>query len=86
MHSLMNVFLYCGRSANKAGNNLRTTTYGYAHNAQTLFVKNLAEFLYTYFEHRLHTVLHTKFLQFISVNGGYAHQSTGPTTITILYK
>lgn len=86
MRKLVNSFLYCGLIADKAGNNLRTNTRSFTQNTQPTVFKNFTVRLYTYCEHKMHTVLHTYFLQFISVNGGYTHQSTGLTTITILYK
>lgn len=77
---------YCGWVVNKLGNNVRTTIASYAHNAQFAVVKNVYQNLCTSFEHILHTVLHTKFLQFVSVNQTYTLSSTGPIITTILYK
>jgi nitrogen fixation/metabolism regulation signal transduction histidine kinase len=85
MHKLQIVFWYCGRFANKLGNNLRISSGSFAHNTHMMIRIVSMKSLYTYFEQNVHNVLHTNFQQFSSVKAGYTHASTGPTTITTLY-
>lgn len=84
---VINVAKYCGRAVQSAANKLFTNPTTYTQYPQTLFFVKLNQQLCTFYELFNHLVLHTKSMQFTSVNNSLYTVSTGPTiTTTLIYK